>query len=432
MSLLRSPVLWFAIGTLAGGGLTAGVLLLLEVPGLLAPDPEPAEPVALPRSLSEPPGTPSPPAVDPVDTPSCPGLSLSAPPWAGDTGDPVDGRIPPVPASLRRRVAFWKDLWGTYPDRLYLFIDRRRPWVIHTRESCQDLFPDGGSDPARERRCDLRLIKAKRELVGKLRRQRRRPGKGLLESFGGNRKLARSAYRNVLVLGGRRDSFHLALERANHYIDEARLVFEAAGLPSSLAWVTVIESLADPEAVSAAGAVGAYQFMAGTARQYLMVGRAVDERLDPVREGWAAANYLKDLYRQFESWPLALTAYNTGPSRLDRLIKRRRTRDIGRLADMGTLGGFGFDGQNYYAQFAAILELTPALSSREDGRHAATMRVDRPAPMAEIAGCLGIPVDVLARHNPALGDDVLAGATPLPEGYLLALPPDQIRTASQP
>ena len=78
--------------------------------------------------------------------------------------------------------------------------------------------------------------------------------------------------------------------------------------------------------------------MPETARRYgLMVSPVRDERLDPVRATDAAARYLRDLYAQFGSWPLALAAYNWGENNLAEAIRREHTADLDALFRRGAL-----------------------------------------------------------------------------------------------
>ena len=77
----------------------------------------------------------------------------------------------------------------------------------------------------------------------------------------------------------------------------------------------------NPSAKSPVGAVGLYQFMAPTVERFGLKTRPVDERLVPEKSALAAAKYLKVLHKQFNSWPLALAAYNAGEGRVGRLLK---------------------------------------------------------------------------------------------------------------
>lgn len=103
-------------------------------------------------------------------------------------------------------------------------------------------------------------------------------------------------------------------------VDEA---LSERDLPWSLRYLPVIESGYSPSAVSSAEAVGLWQFMSATASDFgIEVGPLVDDRRDPFVSTQAAADYLLRLRDDFDSWFLALAAYNAGPDRINGLIER--------------------------------------------------------------------------------------------------------------
>ena len=105
----------------------------------------------------------------------------------------------------------------------------------------------------------------------------------------------------------------IALKRAALYIPYITPILKSYNLPEELAILPLIESKFNPFAVSRSGAGGIWQLMPVTARRFgLRVGKYVDERFDLYRSTHAAARYLKELYRRFGNWELALAAYNCG------------------------------------------------------------------------------------------------------------------------
>ena len=95
------------------------------------------------------------------------------------------------------------------------------------------------------------------------------------------------------------------------------------GLPLELKYMAIIESLLNPTATSRAGARGMWQFMYKTARGYgLYIDSYIDERLDVEKSVDAAARYLRDAYRVFGDWSLAISSYNCGSGNVIKAIRR--------------------------------------------------------------------------------------------------------------
>ena len=94
-------------------------------------------------------------------------------------------------------------------------------------------------------------------------------------------------------------------------------------IPDELKYLAIVESGLVPNAMSHASAVGLWQFMSYTGKMYgLDNDWYLDERMDPYEATDAACRHLRDLYRMFDDWELALAAYNCGPGNVRKAIRR--------------------------------------------------------------------------------------------------------------
>jgi soluble lytic murein transglycosylase-like protein len=144
----------------------------------------------------------------------------------------------------------------------------------------------------------------------------------------------------------------LVVARYQSYRDTFARILAEENVPTELLAVAFVESGFNPQALSPKGARGIWQFMPGTAERYgLSVRPTDDHRTHPEHSTRAAARYLRDLYRQFGDWKLALAAYNWGEGNIQRVIDRTGIRDFDEMARRGLLP---LETRNYVPSVLAV------------------------------------------------------------------------------
>lgn len=109
----------------------------------------------------------------------------------------------------------------------------------------------------------------------------------------------------------------LLIKRANRYFPVIEPILKANGIPDDFKYLAVIESNLDPRVTSSAKAVGMWQLLEGTAKQYgLNVTPTVDERCHVAKATTAACKYLNDAYKKYGDWSTVAASYNAGMGRI--------------------------------------------------------------------------------------------------------------------
>ncbi len=115
-------------------------------------------------------------------------------------------------------------------------------------------------------------------------------------------------------------------------VPKLKAIFHREGVPEPLVWLAEVESGFDPRARSPVGAVGMFQLMPVTARQFGLSLWPRDQRKQAEPAARAAAKLLRQLHARFGDWRLAVAAYNAGPGTVSKLLQRYQAKSFERIA----------------------------------------------------------------------------------------------------
>lgn len=254
----------------------------------------------------------------------------------------------------------------------------------------------------------------------------------LFDRFGPGYKAAR--YREAALVEkirtqtGIKERFREGLRRSGQYLEAIEAIFSERGLPSELGRLPFVESSFDYDAYSSVGAAGIWQFMRSTAKSFMRVSAAIDERRDPIVSTRAAAQYLARAYNVLGAWPLAVTSYNHGITGVLRASRTVGTKDIAKIIRQYDGKTWGFASKNFYTEFLAALEV-----ERDYKRYFPDLVLDRPVyfdevrisskvTYGELVSASGLDTATFEHLNPALRSRFFGAKTVVPAGMLIKVP----------
>lgn len=347
------------------------------------------------------------------------------------------------PRGLERHYQFWIRVFTEFSVHEQLIVDSRAPYRIFRVTDYREAFPGGHATRSRKNE----WLAAQKDEVAELLR-------GLSEKsetdsftheesailacfgYGAEPSVAGDAVRYLRVQGGMREPFLEGLILSGRYLDAYRKIFSEKGLPERLIYLPHVESGYRFEARSRDGAAGVWQFTRGAAKPHLRMDRDVDERLDPILSARAAARVLAGHYRSLGSWPLAVTAYNTGLSGIRRVMESVQSADLGDLVRQSRHGRFGFASKNFYVAFLAA-----SFIAENPEPFFGPVRKEPPWDISEVTlksrqnveslvDRYGVSGDTLKALNPALLSGIWNRGGEIPAGVRLRLPFDALAAGS--
>ncbi|MEK2646657.1 lytic transglycosylase domain-containing protein [Bdellovibrio sp. BCCA] len=311
-----------------------------------------------------------------------------------------------IPKGMEKQVQFWIDIYTKYSTN---------QGVIHDAENVETVYEV----------VDLTGLTTEREKQKKV---------DEVKSIIGL-KLTKEEKDRLRFQLGQKDRMQDAIFYSGRYIEDMEKIFRDANMPIELTRLAFVESSFNIMARSKVGASGIWQIMPYTARPYRMISPVVDKRNHPLEATKLAAKLLRQNYNMLDSWPLAVTGYNHGPTGVLKMTKSYETRELGELVqNVKSRKSFGFASRNFYASFLAALEV-----EKNAGKYFGSVVWSKPFNSQD----LKLPVSVKYKeivswfdgddekaqmYNPHLTQKARKG-TPIPAHTVIAIPKDKYNIA---
>ena len=236
-----------------------------------------------------------------------------------------------TPKGMEKQVQFWVDVYSKYTSE---------QGVIHDSENVEQVYEV----------VDLKDFKSDREKQKKI--------DEVKKSLALRLNLNKGQRERMRFQLGQKDRMQSAIFYSGRYIEDMEKIFRDAKMPVELTRLAFVESSFNIMARSKVGASGIWQIMPYTARPYKMISKSVDNRNHPLEATKLAAKLLRSNFSMLESWPLAVTGYNHGPTGVKKMTKEYKSQDLAHLIEnVDSRRSFGFASRNFYACFLAALEV---------------------------------------------------------------------------
>jgi membrane-bound lytic murein transglycosylase D len=218
------------------------------------------------------------------------------------------------------------------------------------------------------------------------------------------------------------------LERKNYYFPIFEYYLRKYEMPDALKYLAIVESGLNFKAKSKVGALGLWQFMPGTGRDFrLQQTTHLDQRQNPWLATEAACRFLKSLHNTFGDWELALAAYNCGPGNVMKAMRKSGKRGFWEIYTF-----LPQETRSYVPQFHAVVysmnyarehNIHPDVDSVLVSVPLDSFPINKTFDLKKLESILGMTPRSLHQFNPEVRSTVFPGGVLLVPGshsYLLA------------
>lgn len=314
-----------------------------------------------------------------------------------------------IPKAMENKVNFWVDIYTKYTTD---------EGVIHDMDDVEKVYQV----------VDIKGLKTEKEKQKKIDAVK----KEIATKF----NFSKEDFKRLRFQLGQKNRMQEALFNSGRYIEQMEKVFREANLPAELTRLAFVESAFNVMARSKVGASGIWQIMPYTARPYRLINAAVDNRNHPLEATKFAAKLLKQNYSMLESWPLAITGYNHGPTGVKKMTLEYKSRELSHLIEnVDSRKSFGFASRNFYACFLAVLEI-----ERNAKRHfpnvvwakpfeASDLKLPITTKFAELVNWFDGDSVKAQIFNPHLTSRVVRQGYPIPARTVISVPKEKVNIA---
>ncbi len=277
-----------------------------------------------------------------------------------------------IPKGMEKQVQFWMDIYTKYGTDSGVVHDSENVDLVYEVVDFKDIVSNGGlTVGAKEKLKQKRVDEVKKKYIAMLEKleniksendlsnEKERMVWKYMNALDEPNKFQEAMQKNRMRFQlGQSDRMQAAIFFSGRYLEDMEKIFRESGLPIELTRLAFVESSFNVLARSKVGASGLWQIMPYTARPYRYISAAVDNRNSPLEATKLATKLLRDNYRMLDSWPLAVTGWNHGPTGVRKMTESYKTRNIVELVEnVRSRKSFGFASRNFYASFLAALEV---------------------------------------------------------------------------
>ncbi len=344
-----------------------------------------------------------------------------------------------VPPELIHDVQFWLKIYAKYSMFQVILYDKLHPEKVYDVIDVKDLFKRGKSEVNIEvtqtQKVTQAIARYKSAFDKLISKPKISPEKGgpyvaKILSLWGSKKANewREIKKSLRSQTGQRDRMMEGILNADPYFPSMEAIFRKFNLPIKLTRIPLVESSFNLNAMSKADAVGAWQFLERSAKEYLIVDRAhkIDERLSPVKSSYAAAKMFQRNIKLLGDLGLAIIAYNHGPRNLLKIKHKYRGERFTQLLKLKKNNPLGYASRNYYSEFIAALYAESykdvfysiPIKSKRDFDTISIIKIGKSYSIFDIASQYNISIYDLKRFNPDIFDPKIS----LPKGTRVVIP----------